>query len=269
MPRVSLQGLFFAGALLCASAALAAWLRLGLGRSLVAAGARSVLQLSILGVLLGWIFRSRSPAILALAIVAMTAIAARTAVRRVPFRHEGMVLHAFIALVFASWVLTLFALTALLPEGAWREPAIVLPFVGILLGNSLSGISLGAAQWVKSLHQNRERVEFWLSHGASRWEAARVEFRESLKTAMTPVLNSMSVAGLVSLPGMMTGQLLAGASPESAVRYQIATMLLVGTGTLVGTLIALGFGFFTLFNGRHQFQSELLAAPAAWNGGAR
>ena len=91
-----------------------------------------------------------------------------------------------------------------------------------------------------------------------RWEAALPAIREAARTGMIPILNSMTVVGIVSLPGMMTGQLLAGVSPVQAVKYQIVIMFLIASATALGTVGAVLLGYLRLFNRRHQFRFEAL-----------
>lgn len=95
-------------------------------------------------------------------------------------------------------------------------------------------------------------IEADLALGVTRWEAAHPLFIEALRTAMIPTINSMMVMGVVSLPGMMTGQMLAGAAPTAAVRYQIVIMFMIVAATALGTLAVLLLSFARLFNARHQ-----------------
>jgi putative ABC transport system permease protein len=92
-----------------------------------------------------------------------------------------------------------------------------------------------------------------LALGATRWEAARGPVREAIRTGMVPTINSMMVVGLVSLPGMMTGQLLAEGDPMKAVEYQIVIMFLIAAGSSLGTFSVVLLGYRRLFNRRHQF----------------
>ena len=128
----------------------------------------------------------------------------------------------------------------------------------MILGNALTGISLGLDRFTETLVQDRDRVELRLTLGATRWEAALPAIRVAARTGMIPILNSMSVAGLVSLPGMMTGQLLAGVPPTEAVKYQIVIMFLIASVTGLGTVSAIVLSYFRLFNHRHQFLFDQL-----------
>jgi putative ABC transport system permease protein len=128
----------------------------------------------------------------------------------------------------------------------------------MILGNTLTGISLGLERFTDTLTRGRDQVELLLSLGGSRWEAALPAIREAARTGMIPILNSMTVVGIVSLPGMMTGQLLAGVSPVQAVKYQIVIMFLIASATALGTVGAVLFSYLRLFTRRHQFQFEAL-----------
>jgi putative ABC transport system permease protein len=209
--------------------------------------------------ILSWIFKIGSIAITIGVIVLMTLIATQAILGRVPdSRYSGIVFHTFFSLAGSSWVFSFFAGSLVLPPGSWRNAELILPFAGLLLGNSISGISLGLIHWTRSLSEQREAIETRLAHGANRWEAAQPVFREAVRTAMTPILNSMTVAGVVSLPGMMTGQLISGTDPRLAVQYQIVALFLISASTLVGILLALGMGYGTLFNQYHQLRLQRL-----------
>ncbi|KAJ3331427.1 hypothetical protein HDU76_003220 [Blyttiomyces sp. JEL0837] len=95
-----------------------------------------------------------------------------------------------------------------------------IPILGMLLGNSMSGVAVGLASTLNHVTENKDKIEMYLAYGASRWEAARPIGVEAIRLALLPTLNSMSVMGLISIPGMMTGQVLGGAKIEDAVRYQ-------------------------------------------------
>jgi putative ABC transport system permease protein len=131
----------------------------------------------------------------------------------------------------------------------------------MVLGNTLNGISLGLDRLGEELAVRRRQVEALLALGATRWEAASQPVRQAVRTGMVPTLNSMLVAGIVSLPGMMTGQLLAGVDPLQAVKYQIVILFLIASGTALGTVGVVLLGYRRLFNPRHQFLYWLIAEP--------
>lgn len=253
---------------LSAVVALAAFvssrLKLGLERTLVVSSLRAVAQLGLIAWVLSLVFRSQSVWVAFPLLGVMTIIASQTAIARVRTVHRGLSKISLIALAASNWTMVAYGTVFLLRANPPFSPAAVIPFAGILLGNSLSGISLGLDQWLFRLQSQSDRIELLLSHGATRFEAIEDILRESLRSGLLPVLNSMTVAGVVSLPGMMVGQMLAGSDPSTASRLQIIILLLMASGTLFGTLLSILLSFRIVFNRRHQFlHGELRSAAAA------
>jgi putative ABC transport system permease protein len=124
----------------------------------------------------------------------------------------------------------------------------------MVLGNSLTGISLGLDRFMSELRNRRGEVETMLALGATRWESCRGVFVEATRTAMIPILNTMSVAGIVSIPGMMTGQLLAGAEPLEAVKYQIMIMFVIAAAIAIGVVLSLSLSYRNVTNSNHQIE---------------
>ena len=227
-------------------------LRLGLERRIVWASARMTIQLFLLGLVLHEIFAlATAPPVLALA-VAMTLIAGYSAVRRIDHRYDGVFLSAIIAVWVSSWVVTAVTVLMIVKPQPWHSPHVVIPLLGMVLGNSLTGISLGMDRFLSEMRLQRDAIEMRLSLGATRWESCREVFIAAARTAMIPILNTMSVAGVVAIPGMMTGQLLAGADPITAVKYQIMIMFVIAAAIAVGVMIALGLTFRRVTTTEHQ-----------------
>jgi putative ABC transport system permease protein len=145
----------------------------------------------------------------------------------------------------------------------WYEPQYAIPILGMILGNTLTGVSLAIERMTEELTARRDRVEMALALGATRWEAARGPARQAARAGMIPTLNQMAVVGVVSLPGMMTGQVLAGQSPLQAVRYQIVIMFLIAAASALGTVGAVLLTYRRLFSADHIFLSARLVERAA------
>src|SRR5262249_33585000 len=154
-----------------------------------------------------------------------------------------------------SWLMGCTALFVIVPVKPWYSPQHAIPLLGMILGNTLSGISLGLDRLGGELRARRTQVETLLALGATRWEAAREPMRHGVRTGMIPIVNGMMVVGIVSLPGMMTGQLLAGIAPIQAVKYQIVIMFLIASGTALGVVSSVLLSFLKLFNDHHQYLS--------------
>lgn len=246
-------GLIWASVIPLLIAGISIALNLGLARSLLWSSMRAMAQLWLLGIMLLWIFKWENFILTGCVIAAMTLIAAQTILSRVSQpKYRGILFHSVFSLVCGAWLFSFLGLKLIIGGQSLRKAEVILPITGLLLGNSLTGISLGLAHWGRSLQEKRGWIETRLAHGATRWEAAHPVIKESITTGMVPILNSMSVSGIVNLPGMMTGQILAGADPTSAVKYQIAILFLIAASTFLGLCIAVILGYVTLFNAHHQ-----------------
>lgn len=243
-----------AGLLILLSGFLGLYLRLNITKPLYIGSLRTTLQLFAMGFLLQWIFKTESSLAVFLMMAAMTLVAAWTSTSRSARPFPGILVNSVTAIWFSSWSLLLFATTLVFKIPTWSDPQYVIPLLGMILGNSLNGICLAIDRFTEELFSKKEQVETDLCLGANSWEAARPALITAIRTGTLPIINSMMVAGLVSLPGMMTGQLIAGVSPLEAVKYQIVIMFLIATSTVMGTLIVSLLGYRRLFNRWHQFE---------------
>lgn len=242
-----------AAALILINGGISTALRLGLEQKLFIAAIRTVVQLLLIGLVLKWVFELEAwYAVVGLALL-MSLVAGTASVRRVERRWSGIWLDTMLCMWASSWLITGIAVMAVVQIQPWYKPQYAIPLLGMILGNTLNGISIGLDRLSAELAAHRDRVEMLLALGATRWEAAQGPVTTAIRSGMTPIINSMTIVGIVSLPGMMTGQLLEGADPAKAVRYQIVIMFLIASGTALGTVGVVLAGFRRLFNARHQF----------------
>lgn len=229
-------------------------LRLQMERSLFLASLRTVVQLLLVSLVLEWVFRLDRWYVVVGVGSLMTLIAGLTAASRNERRYPGIWLNTVISVWASAWIVTSFALFAVMRgTEKWYEPQYAIPLLGMVLGNTLNGISVGLNTFTESLVTRREQVESLLALGATRWESARGSVQHAIRTGMIPIINSMMVVGIVSLPGVMTGQLIAGVAPAQAVKYQVVIMFLIASATALGTVGVVLLSFLRLFNADHQF----------------
>jgi len=128
---------------------------------------------------------------------------------------QGMYLHVLGCLGVASFTFLAYALAAAVRPAPWWNPQYSIPTLGLMLGNAVTGVAVGLGTLLDELGRGSggDGVELMLCLGASRWEASRGAVGRAAKLAMTPILNQLSVVGLVWIPGMMIGQMIAGADP--------------------------------------------------------
>ena len=229
------------------------FLRLRLTKTLVIAAVRTVIQLSFIGLILAWIFAREQWYEVLIILTIMTLIAGSAAKNRVKRTYKGLLIDTLIAVSASAVLVTVIAISLILQVQPWYTPQFIIPILGLILGNSLTAISLTSNQLIENLHGQQGRIEMMLSLSAKPFEAVHEQIRAAIINGMTPTLNSMLVVGIVSLPGMMTGQILAGADPTQAVRYQIVTMFLICVSSTLGCTISALLIYRRFFNKKQHF----------------
>jgi len=254
---VALAALF-----LVMNGALSIWLQLGLARAMAVAAARMVVQLLLVGLILKAVFAAGSPWITLAVATAMAGFAGR----EVWARQErplagpwGPGLGAGV-MSFAGVAVAVIGLTQHIAPEPWWRAQYALPLFGMILGNTMTGVSLGLDALTTGLVREARAVEARLLLGATRWEATRTVARRALRAGLTPIINAMAATGVVALPGMMTGQILAGIDPGEAVKYQLLIMFLIAGATGLGTLMAIFAGVWRLSDARHRLRLDRLRA---------
>jgi len=230
-------------------------LRLGLEKRLLLAAVRTVVQLLLLGLILRFVFEPSSHWLLALIVAVMLLAASHAGVQRSERRFPGLTFLALICLTISAMFTTVVVTGLVIGVDPWYEPRYMIPLLGMILGNGLTGISLCVDSLLASLHDSTGHIEMDLAMGATRWEAARGPLRDAVRRGMIPILNSMSVVGIVAIPGMMTGQILAGADPAQAAKYQIVVMFMIAAATSLCCILMALLIYRRLFNNRHQLRA--------------
>ena len=251
--HITAVDLGIAASLILVNVAISLALRLELEVRWLIAGLRTVLQLVLIGYILEWVFNLRHWTLVLFILTVMTLIAGRVSSRRSPLAYPGMAMDGLLSVWVSAWLVTAFALLVVLRVEPALDPKYAIPLMGIVLGNVLSGVALGVERVTEELQTRRDQVEMLLSLGATRWEAFRAPAQQAVHAGMIPVINSLTVVGIVNLPGVMTGQVLAGQTPEQAIRYQIVIMFLISAASGLGTMCAVLLTYRRLFSADHRF----------------
>lgn len=238
--QLSYIDLAIASVLLLLAGGLSVAMNLGLEKSLGIAALRTTVQLTLIGLVLKMLFEMVSPVWTGLAALAMILLAGRevTARQSIKLRGGWSYSIATSALITAGGIVTILALTTAVRPEPWYDPRFALPLLGMMLGNTLTGISVGMERLSATLKREKDAIEARLVLGHPRRDAVKPYVREAMRAGLMPIINAMSAAGLISLPGMMTGQILAGVDPTEAVKYQILIMFLLAGTTSLGALMA-------------------------------
>jgi putative ABC transport system permease protein len=228
-------------AILVALNAVLTWmLDLGLSRTILIAGVRAVVQLLLVGMVLKTVFALASPVLIAAVALAMFALASYEIRSRQERRFAGAWGYGIGAAttMLATLLVTIFALLGTLRPVPWYAPQVLIPLLGIILGNVMNGVSVSLNALSTAITRERSAVEARLALGTDRYTALKPLQRSALRSGMIPIINQMSAAGVITLPGMMTGQILAGMDPLEAAKYQILLLFLLGGAAGLGALAA-------------------------------
>ena len=249
-----------AAGLVLLNAILSLLLDLRLIRSLVISVLRMTVQMSLIGLVLTWLFDSSSPLFTGLIALAMLLLAGREAMARQKNRFSGIWGYGIGtgAMLMAASLATVIGLSSSLQPDPWYDPRYAIALLGMILGNTLTGISLGLHTLSANCLRERARIEARLALGHPRFTALSSQIREAMRTGLMPIINSMAATGIISLPGMMTGQILAGIDPLQAIHYQILLMFLIFGGTGLGVISAVWLGVLRLTDPRHRLRLERL-----------
>jgi putative ABC transport system permease protein len=165
-------------------------------------------------------------------------------VKKAPY-HTALI--SFAALSASTLIVGLIVVGLIISPQPWYSAQVMIPIFGMILGNSMNAIALSMDRMYAEVHAHINEVEQLLCLGATPWEAARDYLRRAVEAGMMPTINSLMVVGLVSLPGMMTGQILAGMNPREAVRYQFVVMIMIAAAVAIGCLCMVALSFRRMF----------------------
>jgi putative ABC transport system permease protein len=255
--------LSLAALLVLALALVSRRMGLALAGQIIVAALRTTIQLCLVGLVLKVVFSSVQPLWIAAMAAVMLIAAAREVMARQRRRYTGWWGFGMGAgsMFVSSFAITMIALMAVIGVDPWYTPQYAIPLLGMMLGNTMTGIALGLDRLTEAAWERRRVIEARLMLGSTWSEAIADIRRSSARSAMIPSINAMAAAGLVSLPGMMTGQILAGNPPVEAVKYQILIMFIIAAGTGFGALIAVWAGSRRLFDDRHRLCLDRLSKP--------
>ncbi len=234
----------------------------GLTRPLLIAAVRTAIQLSLVGLVLKALFADGRLVWITLMATVMLLVAGREVMARQarPLKGAWGFGVGTISMLLSSFTVTLFALLVIIGNDPWYTPQYAIPLLGMLLGNTMNGVSLAIDRLTNTAWQQRNVIEARLMLGERATDAIADLRRQAIRSGLIPIINAMAAAGVVSLPGMMTGQILAGAPPVEAVKYQILIMFLIAVGTGLGTMAAVLIGSRRLFDERQRLCLDRLRA---------
>lgn len=230
-------------------------------KQLVIAAARTIVQLLLVGLVLNTVFSNASWHWVLLMMTFMLLVAGYEVSARQNRKFQGWWGYGLGvgSMFISSFSVLLFALLIVVQPEPWYQPQYAIPLLGMLFGNSMTGISLAVDRLTDTVWKQRAQVEAQLMLGRTPDESIASIRRMAMRAGLTPIINAMSAAGVVSLPGMMTGQILGGTPPMEAVKYQILIMLLITLACGLGAVVAVSIASKRLFDDRARLSLERLS----------
>ncbi|WP_374089816.1 iron export ABC transporter permease subunit FetB [Methylomicrobium lacus] len=247
---------------LCLLPGLLLWLMgLRLSRDIGIGVLRMSLQLALVGFYLKILFDLNDPWLNGLWILMMLLVADVSILRRSGLKVRYFALATFSAIASSILFSTAFLVVLVIQPTHFYDARYIVPLAGMILGNCLQGNVIALERFYSALRKNENEYTTFLMLGATRWEAVQPYFREAVKAAINPTIAGMATMGLVSLPGMMTGQILGGSEPWLAVKYQIAIMICIFTSTTLASIINLKLSLNIAFDAFDVLKNELIEKP--------
>ena len=249
---ISYLSLFLALSLVLVALVISSKEKLGLTRDIITSVLRTIIQLTVVGYLLYYVFDVDNIFLTLAMVLIIVYNASRQADKRNP-NHKKRFHQSFLAIFLATGL----TLTVLILSGAIQFlPSQIIPITGMIASNSMVAIGLCYREMNSLFRDQRQQVLEKLALGAPVKLASASIVRQSIRTAMQPTIDSAKTVGLVSLPGMMSGLIFAGVNPIFAIKYQIMVMFMLLSATSLGAVIAAYFAYRTYFNNRAQLDFE-------------
>ncbi len=219
---------------------------------LFVASVRMTVQLTLAGYILMFIFENPSPVFVCIYVILMCVFAVYrilTVNREINNRFKWIIAGS---ISLSAILIIAFFITIVIGESLFN-PQYTIPISGMIIGNAMTGITLGVKTFMAKAKDSKTQIEVLLNQGAKPENIVKPFVNTSLETALLPTINSMLGMGIVSLPGMMTGQIIAGESPTTAILYQISINICLATVVSLAVYLSLNLGCKTLYNRENQF----------------
>jgi putative ABC transport system permease protein len=223
-------------------------LKLSLNKTLLISATRMCIQLGFVGIYLKYLFKFNSPLLNVVYLLIMLSIACQSIIKSSNLRIRKFFIPVFFALLIPFTCILFFFNAAVVRIDNLFEAKYLIPIGGMLLGNCLRSIIIVLSSFYSGINRDEKTYLYSISLMGSRLTALMPYFKQSFLAAITPIIASMATIGLVSLPGMMTGQILGGSIPVIAIKYQIAIMLAIFYTEYFSTILSVLFSLKVGFN---------------------
>ena len=257
--NISISGLIF-GLLLILPSMLIIWrLKLGFNKKLIVAVMRMLIQLGVVALYLKYIFILDNVFVNLAYVFMMVLFAAFSGIRNSNLRMKKLLLPTFLSMLLPTLFTLIYFNAAIVQLDNIFRADVFIPIAGLMLGNILKSNIVALKTFFNTALKEEKTYLYLLAAGATKNEAARPFLKEAIRTAMAPNIATMATVGLVSLPGVMTGQILGGSDPILSVKYQIMVMVIIFSTSLLSNVLQLLFTVHQGFDKQDKLKRELLS----------
>lgn len=233
------------------------YLKIGMTKELIISAIRMTVQLVMVGLYLKYIFQLNNGLInlvwvIVMMVAANSSILGKSGLKRKLFFWRTLAGVAVSTLVVSAW----FILVAIRPE-PFYDARYMIPIIGMILGNCQRSNVMSLERFYSGIRKNESEFMTYLMLGATLREATFPYLRTALKSCINPSVSTMATMGIVSLPGMMTGQILGGAMPMAAIKYQIGIMICIFTAMVIAALVNILLSLPVAFDDHQRLRQEI------------
>ncbi len=237
MIQLTIPDIAMALGLMAIAIGLSAWQKLGLEWQLLIATVRTIVQLIFIGYVLSIVFATKQPWLVIGILAVMLTVASVVARNRISKKIPRLLPLVWGSILTSTVLSISYTNLLVIRPDSWYEPQYLIPLVGIVLGNAMNAAAIAGERLVSTINSSPVEIETFLSLGATPQQAVTKYRKDAVRAALIPTLNSMMVIGIVTLPGILTGQLLTGVNPLDAVAYQMLIMFLLAFANLLTSLL--------------------------------
>lgn len=245
---ISWLDLFLGYALLVIPLFFLYYFQTGLIKSTLIAIIRMTIQLLLVGVYLEYLFLLNHPLINVVWIIAMLIIASFTIVKRSELNHKLFVIPILLSLIISVFIVDVYFLGFVLGFEYLLDARYLIPISGMMIGNCLSNNIVALNSFYDHLTKEQILYKYSIANGATKGEALKIFMKYSLTKSLNPLIATTAVVGLISLPGMMTGQILGGSNPMVAIKYQIMIMITILVSSVITVVLSIKISNKFVFN---------------------
>ncbi|MBP3040580.1 iron export ABC transporter permease subunit FetB [Bacillaceae bacterium Marseille-Q3522] len=221
---------------------------------LIWASFRMTVQLVLVGYILTYIFENPHPVFTSFFLVAMIIFSIQRVLSNQKDLNKKFKLAVSLALCISGLFVLVYFVCAVVGESIFN-PQYTIPLAGMIIGNAMTGVTIGLKTFMNNLKTQRQKIDTLLNLGVEPKNILKPFVNDALETALLPTINSMLGMGIIFLPGMMTGQILSGTVPTTAIMYQIAIMIAISTSVCLTVFSSLSLGYRTLYNADNQIMA--------------